>query len=80
MTHTRTYTDNMTTENRIVAVELTLRADGHWDVATRKEFAAENGGGEYVFHEDGGVNVHHALDVAREMVTWSPARNPGVQS
>jgi hypothetical protein len=69
----------MTTENRIVAVALMLLPNGHWDVATTKEAAPEYGGGVYVFHEDGGVNVHHALDVARGMVTFSIAQNPGVQ-
>lgn len=61
--------------NQIVKVELTLMKNGHWDVAVTKTFAPEYGGGQHTFHEAAG-GMHHALDVARGMVTLSPAQNP----
>jgi hypothetical protein len=60
--------------NRIIEVKLTLQPDGTIAVAATKEFAPEHGGGTETFVEQGGVSWHHALDVARGMVTWSPAR------
>lgn len=63
--------------NRIVEVCLRLKAEhGYesWEVAVRKEFAPEYGGGSQIFREDGSPSIHRALDVAREMVTMSPAR------
>lgn len=60
--------------NQIVEVKLSLMENGHWEVAVRKTFAPENGGGEQWFREDGGVQIHRALDTAREMVTLSPAQ------
>ena len=62
--------------NRIVEVKLTL-ADGDggdWIVDVTKEFAPENGGGSERLREYGGRDLHHALDVARGMVTLSPGR------
>ncbi len=61
--------------NHIVEVRLSL-VEGRWIVSVTKEFAPEHGGGSTVLREDGGTSVHHALDVARGMVTVSPARNP----
>lgn len=60
--------------NRIVKVEINLADNGHFVVSVTKEFAPQYGGGTEVFQEDGGVNMHRALDVARGMVTFSPAR------
>jgi hypothetical protein len=60
--------------NRITEVKLTLGEGGHITVAVTKEFAEEHGGGSQVFIEQGGASWHHALDVARGMVTLSPAR------
>jgi len=62
--------------NRIVQVKLTLTQAG-WLVEVTKEFAPENGGGSEVFREHGGTEIHHALDVARSMVTLTPAQNSG---
>src|SRR5262245_48892696 len=59
--------------NRIIKVELTLTGN-EWTVAVTKEFAPEYGGGTQEFTESGGQSMHRALDVAREMVTFSPAR------
>jgi hypothetical protein len=59
--------------NRIVEVKLTLQEDDSWIVAVTKEFAPEYGGGTQTFSERGGY-VHHALDIARGMVTVSPGR------
>ena len=59
--------------NRIVEVRLRLAGE-QWIVDVVKEFAPENGGGHQIFSESGGGSVHRALDVAREMVTVSPAR------
>lgn len=61
--------------NQIVKIELTLMDNGYWDVAVTKTFAPEYGGGQYTFHESAN-SMHHALDVARGMVTLSPTRNP----
>lgn len=60
--------------NRIIEVKLTLQSDDSWIVAVTKEFAPEHGGGTQVFLERAGKNPHYALDVARGMVTLSPAR------
>lgn len=59
--------------NRIISVLIDLNTDG-WIVSVTKEFAPENGGGIQVFQEGPWPNVHRALDCARGMVTWSPAR------
>jgi hypothetical protein len=59
--------------NRIIEVRLTIEDDGRIAVAVTKQFAPEHSGGQQIFIEDGGVSWHHALDVARGMVTWSPA-------
>jgi hypothetical protein len=64
-------------ENRIVRVDIRLRADGTYIVEVTKEFSPENGGGEALCQEDGGRDIHRALDVAREMVTLSPTTRPG---
>lgn len=61
--------------NRIIKVELTLDTNdpnGSWLVTVTKEFAPEHGGGQQQFTERAG-QVHHALDVARGMVTLHPA-------
>ena len=63
----------MTNENRIVKVEISMTGD-HFQVAVTKEFEEQYGGGSQVFVEDGGTNLHRALDVARGMVTVSPGR------
>lgn len=63
-----------TTENRITEVSLKLQADGSWLVEVTKEFAPEYGGGSQVFTADEKFyQIHRALDVARGMVTVSPA-------
>lgn len=59
--------------NRITEVKLTL-VGNRWLVSITKEFAPEHGGGSQVFCEDGTCSIHHALDVARGMVTLSPAQ------
>lgn len=64
--------------NRIVEVRMLLvevpGVTGNWAVSIRKQFAPENGGGEEIFTEAAGPNIHAAVDKAREMVTMSPAR------
>jgi hypothetical protein len=65
----------MTKENRIIQVTLLLEND-QWQVKVLKEFAPEYGGGSTVFCEEAGPSIHHALNVARGMVTVSPSRNP----
>lgn len=64
--------------NRIIKVELSLTPDGRIQVDVTKEFAPENGGGTQVFtestHPSARPNWHGALDVARGMVTLTPAR------
>jgi hypothetical protein len=49
--------------------------NGQYGVEVLKSFAPENGGGTETFKEVGGASLHHALDVARGMVTFIPARN-----
>ena len=61
----------MTNENRIIKVEITITDAGRFVVAVTKEFEEQYGGGTQVFREDAG-HLHHALDVARGMVTLSP--------
>lgn len=61
----------MANENRIIKVEISLTDDGHYEVAVTKEFEERYGGGSQVFLDRGG-SLHHALDVARSMVTLSP--------
>ncbi len=61
------------TENRIVSFGGKLQPDGTWIVTVTKEFAPEHGGGLQAFQERAGA-PHHALDVLRGMVTWSPAQ------
>lgn len=61
--------------NRIVEVKLEWIADQErWMVSVTKEFAPEHGGGSQVFSENGGPEIHYALDVARRMVTLSPGQ------
>ena len=59
------------TQNKIVAVSLTLLDNNTYEVVVTKEFAPEYGGGSQVFRENGSPSLHRALDVAREMVTVS---------
>jgi hypothetical protein len=66
--------------NAIVRVTLILLKDGNWRVDVHKAFAPEHGGGTAVFSEHGGSNVHAALQVAREMVTFSLANRPAVET
>jgi hypothetical protein len=67
-------TTTKTTQNRITEVKLTLQPDGSWLIEVKKEFAPEHGGGSQVFTADERYyQIHRALDVAREMVTVSPA-------
>lgn len=61
-------------KNRIIKVELVLLDNGTISVHVTKEFAPKYGGGTQTFDEDGGISWHRALDVAREMVTVSPAQ------
>jgi hypothetical protein len=61
----------MTTENRIIKVEIHLIGED-FVVDVTKEFEAKYGGGSQVFRELGGRSLHYALDVARGMVTLSP--------
>lgn len=64
-------------ENQIVEVRLVLNRNlpkPRWRVEVTKEFAEENGGGYETFTEPGGLSAHFALDVARGMVTVSPAQ------
>ena len=68
----------MTNENRIIEVKLTLD-NGGWVVAVTKEFEEQYGGGTQAFTERAGANVHHALDIARSMVTVSPASRTDVE-
>lgn len=64
--------------NRITSVYLMLDSEtGQWTVSTIKQFSPENGGQFQVFTEPGGVSVHRALDLAREMVTFSKAQRDG---
>lgn len=51
-----------------------LLDNGSYQVNVTKTFAAEYGGGEQTFSESGGFCPHRALDVAKGMVTLSPAR------
>lgn len=64
--------------NRIIKVCLILQhsgpMEGQWIVDVTKEFAPEHGGGTQIFQENGGANVHRALDVARGMVTVHPGQ------
>ena len=70
----------VTTYNRIVKVELTLveavpgptNNNDRWRIDVTKEFAPQYGGGEQVFTEHA-IQIHRALDKAREMVTVHPA-------
>lgn len=66
----------MTTENRIIKVEISMVGEDYL-VAVTKEFEAKYGGGEEVFREFGGRSLHRALDVARGMVTLSPGVRSG---
>jgi hypothetical protein len=60
-------------ENKIVKVELNLLDNGHWTVAVTKTFAPDHGGGQQTFTENAGTQIHRALDIAKEMVTFHPA-------
>lgn len=64
--------------NRITKIEITPASPAEgFMVAVTKEFAPENGGGFHTFTEHcKGPTLHYALDVARGMVTLSPAYNP----
>lgn len=62
--------------NRIIRIELKLADCGMWEVDVTKEFAPEYGGGTSVFRELVTGGPHHALEMARRMVTLSPANNP----
>lgn len=62
----------MTTENRIISVHLEINSTGGWTITTTKEFEERYGGGTQQFTERATGGIHHALDVARGMVTLSP--------
>ena len=67
------------TQNRIIEVKLTAAPDRpDYFVTVTKQFASEYGGGQQTFAEYGGESLHQALDVARAMVTMSPARRTEV--
>jgi hypothetical protein len=57
--------------NQIVEVKLNEETL-YWSVEIVKRFDPQHGGGYQLFREDGGLEVHGALDVAREMVTVLP--------
>ena len=57
--------------NKIIKIELTLLTTGHWEVGVTKVFDTPDD--TLIVKEDGGSGFHRALDVAREMVTWTPA-------
>lgn len=59
-------------KNEIIVVTL-AKMDEQWIVSVVKTFAPENGGGNQTFRREAG-SVHHALDIAREMVTVSPTQ------
>jgi len=61
-------------------LEITLLENGHYSVALTKAFEPEYGGGEQTFVENGGRNIHGALDVARGMVTVSRSYRQEAQS
>lgn len=66
--------------NRIIRVELAMDYQrDQWIVSITKGFDSHSGGGQQVFRESGGVNVHRALDVARSMVTVSAARRTDLE-
>jgi hypothetical protein len=58
-------------ENQIVSVHLDL-IDGRWGVTVEKTFEPRYGGGSQRFRFEAGPSVHHALDIARGLVTVSP--------
>jgi len=60
------------------SIHITADNSGDITVAVTKTFAPEYGGGEQTFTESGGRSWHHALDVARGMVTLSPAQRTDV--
>lgn len=62
--------------NRIVEVKLSLMGDGHWSVSVRKEFFVGTRRRGTTFVEHAGPGIHHALDLARGMVTLSPGVTP----
>ena len=65
--------------NRIIKIEISLMPNnGQWQIAVTKEFSSEYGGGTHTFLQSAG-HIHHALDIARGMVTMSPATNPDVE-
>lgn len=60
-----------------IRIEYNSEAD-RYEVVVRKCYSADCGGGAQTFKgEDGGLTIHRALDVAREMVVVTPARNNG---
>ena len=67
--------------NEITEIRITRSPTeaGMWEVAMTKEFAPENGGGAQTFTELAG-GTHHALDVARGMITLSPGRRTDLGS
>jgi len=60
--------------NQIVEVKLTLEDSGMWRIDIRKNFEEKNGGGWQIFSEWTSAGVHHALDIARSMVTVHPGQ------
>jgi hypothetical protein len=56
-----------------IRIEIELLADSYYAVHVTKSFDVEHGGGTQTFSESGGISIHRALDVARSMVTVSPA-------
>ncbi|HXA24420.1 MAG TPA: hypothetical protein VNW90_19205 [Acetobacteraceae bacterium] len=65
-------------ENRIIKVEIHMIGED-FVVDVTKEFEEQYGGGTQVFRELGGRSLHHALDVARGMVTLSPGRRTDLE-
>jgi len=64
--------------NRIIEVNLSLLESGEWRVSIVKEFGG-NPHCQHTFTESGGYQIHRALDIAREMVTLSPANLSDVE-
>ena len=58
--------------DKVIRIELIMAANGSYAVAITKTFTEEHA----ILTsppENGGPQVHRALDVAREMVTFTPA-------
>jgi hypothetical protein len=67
--------------NRIIRVELAMDyLRDQWIVSLTKGFDSHSGGGQQMFRESGGVNIHRALDVARSMITVSAARRTDLEA